>query len=82
MTKRVEYDCALSPEEYWALRDDDAYAQYVAINGDPPTNTVELSLDEGASGVVTRSASVTASRSLSMLCKNSSTIRVLAERAA
>ena len=60
MTKRVEYDCALTPEVYWALRDDNGYDEYVNATNVPPTKAVVLSCTEDAEGNVTRVTSVTA----------------------
>ena len=60
MTTRVEYDCALAPEVYWALRDDNGYDKYVNATNVPRTSSEVISFTEDADGTVTRIAKVTA----------------------
>jgi hypothetical protein len=55
------YDCALSPADYWTLRDDPRWFQYV-INSDPaPKTLIEVSRTE-EDGVVKRVSKVTPER--------------------
>ena len=55
------YDCVLSPTDYWTLRDDPRWFQYV-INSDPaPKTLIEVSRTE-EDGVVKRVSKVTPER--------------------
>ena len=54
----AEHLCTLVPNDYWALRDDNAFEAYVA-ECDGNRHSV-LSLDEDADGLITRVSKVTA----------------------
>ena len=57
-TTTVQHPCALSPVEYWSLRDDYRYHKYLDESAQPPVDHVILEQTE-EDGYITRVSSVT-----------------------
>ena len=55
----VVVDCSLTPIEYWSLRDDERYHDFLQSAVDPPVTASVISREEDEDGLITRVAEVT-----------------------
>ena len=79
----VVVDCSLTPIEYWSLRDDERYHDFLQSAVDPPVTASVISREEDEDGLITRVAEVTPVKNpipyslRSMLgCRNGFTFRI------